>query len=121
MQAFPYLVSPDAALSAKAKADGTSYTYVRDPYNTPAITAAASKASVCMVFISSDSGEEIDANDGNIGDRNNLTSWFNGDSLVKTVSSSCKNTGESSCLCLTFCVSISPLTFRCGCDVGRQS
>lgn len=35
-----------------------------------------------MVFATADSGEEYITVDGNIGDRNNLSLWNNGDNLV---------------------------------------
>jgi len=94
-QFFPYITSPATALSAKANADGTDFTYVRDPYTPGPIIAAASKPNtVCMVFAASASGEEIDSVDDNIGDRNNITSWQGADEVVNTVASRCSNTGE---------------------------
>jgi len=90
---FPYLVSPVSALRAQAQEDGGDFTFVRDPYNQAPIIAAASKPdTTCLVFTSSSSGEEIDAVDNNIGDRQNITSWHGGDELIKTVSARCANT-----------------------------
>jgi len=87
---FPYLISPVTALRARAKG---GFTYVRDPYTPGPILAAASQPNTaCLVFASSSSGEEIDSNSGNIGDRLNITSWHGADELVKTVASRCSNT-----------------------------
>lgn len=54
------------------------------------ILSAAADASV--VFVLSDSGESTGIVDGNIGDRNNLTLWHNGDAVVKAVASRNPNT-----------------------------
>ncbi|EED13089.1 hypothetical protein TSTA_055890 [Talaromyces stipitatus ATCC 10500] len=49
------------------------------------IQALASQADVALVFVNSDSGEEFIVVDGNEGDRNNLTLWRDGDTLIKAV------------------------------------
>ena len=47
---------------------------------------------VAIVGINSDSGEDYIVVDGNEGDRNNLTAWHNGDSLVLAVAAVNNNT-----------------------------
>ena len=54
------------------------------------ILALAAQASTAIVFVNSDSGEGYISVDGNEGDRNNLTLWKNGDTLITNVSSMCK-------------------------------
>ncbi|KAG5368213.1 putative beta-glucosidase F [Yarrowia sp. C11] len=49
-------------------------------------------ADASVVFVLSDSGESTGIVDGNIGDRNNLTLWHNGDEVVKAVASTNPNT-----------------------------
>jgi beta-glucosidase len=89
---FPYLIDPLSALVARAKADHTSINWsLRDWDNTTAVTIAQS-ADVAIVGIASDSGEEYITVDGNVGDRNNLTAWNNGDELVKAVAAVNNNT-----------------------------
>ena len=53
---------------------------------------AAAGASVAVVFANADAGENFVSIDHNIGDRNNLTLWGNGDDLIKAVASVNNNT-----------------------------
>jgi len=53
---------------------------------------AAVEQDVVIVFLQSDSGEGYTSVDGNLGDRNNLTAWLNGDALVQAVASQNNNT-----------------------------
>ncbi|KAF9511516.1 glycoside hydrolase family 3 protein [Hydnum rufescens UP504] len=50
------------------------------------VGSVAQYQDVAIVFVNSDSGE------GNEGDRNNLTSWYNGDALIQTVAANNPNT-----------------------------
>ena len=56
------------------------------------IQAMASQASVAIVFVNADSGEGYITVDGNAGDRNNLTLWQDGNTLIQNVSALCNNT-----------------------------
>ena len=56
------------------------------------IQSVASQATVAIVFVNADSGEGYIQVDGNLGDRNNLTSWQGGDLLIQQVASLCNNT-----------------------------
>jgi beta-glucosidase len=89
---FPYLVTPLEAIKAKALQFGQVVQSVLDNYAYSQIKDTAGQASVCLTFVSADSGEGYIDVDGNRGDRKNLTLWHNGDDLIKTVASTCKNT-----------------------------
>ena len=56
------------------------------------IASIAGQASVAIVFVTSDSGEGYISVDGNEGDRQNLTLWHEGESLIQEVSALCNNT-----------------------------
>ncbi|KAK0666909.1 family 3 putative glycoside hydrolase [Cercophora samala] len=90
---FPYLVTPDAALQAQAIKDGSRYESILTNYAASQTKALVSQANVtAIVFVNADSGEGYINFEGNMGDRNNLTLWRDGDSLVKNVASWCSNT-----------------------------
>ena len=89
---FPYLVTPDTAIQNQVVGQGGSYESVLDNYAASQIATLAGRASVAMVFVNSDSGEGYIDVDNNVGDRNNLTLWHNGDDLVANVSALCNNT-----------------------------
>ncbi|KAL2123450.1 hypothetical protein VTJ04DRAFT_3905 [Mycothermus thermophilus] len=90
---FPYLITPDAALQARALQDGTRYESVLTNYAPNETKALVSQANAtAIVFVNANSGEGYINFGGNIGDRNNLTLWGNGDDLVKNVSRWCSNT-----------------------------
>jgi beta-glucosidase len=89
---FPYLITPLEALQERAREDGTVVQWVLDDFNYNLIESTAVQADVCFAFIKSDSGEGYLAVDGNQGDRNNLSAWFNGDQLVTTVADNCPKT-----------------------------
>jgi hypothetical protein len=65
---------------------------VLDDYAYATIRQKAQNKDVCLTFINSRSGEGTSNVFGNQGDRNNLTAWRDGDTLVKTVAAECKNT-----------------------------
>ncbi|EPS41695.1 hypothetical protein H072_4407 [Dactylellina haptotyla CBS 200.50] len=46
----------------------------------------------CFVFVSADSGESFIESEGNLGDRNDLDLWHNGDALIKAVAAKCNDT-----------------------------
>ncbi len=91
---FPYLVTPLDALTARAAEDNTWLQSVTDNYAIDTIDDLATLEynSACLVFINSNSGEEISAIQDNLGDRNNLTAWSRGDALVEQVAGNCSNT-----------------------------
>jgi beta-glucosidase len=90
---FPYLITPDSALQARAVEDGSRYESILSNYAGEKTKALVSQDNVtAIVFVNADSGEGYINVDGNMGDRKNLTLWRNGDTLVKNVSSWCPNT-----------------------------
>ena len=89
---FPYLVDPLNAIQNRALQNHTEVQYVLDNFATATIDLVASQATVCLVFINSDSGEGYIFVGGNYGDRNNLTAWLGGDDLVLEVAGNCSNT-----------------------------
>lgn len=90
---YPYLVTPDAAIQARAINDGSRYESILTNYAASQTKALVSQDNAtAIVFVSADSGEGYINVDGNIGDRKNLTLWRDGDTLVKNVSSWCSNT-----------------------------
>ncbi|CEG79535.1 hypothetical protein RMATCC62417_13987 [Rhizopus microsporus] len=78
---FPYLIDPVSGLR-NALGKDVKFTKSLDDWNLEAAAAAAKVADVAFVFSSADSGEEYRVVDGNVGDRNNLSLWNNGDNLV---------------------------------------
>lgn len=101
---FPYLVDPLEALSIKARKDHTVLNWWLRDWDVRGAATAAAKADIAIVGVNADSGEEYITVDGNvsllpiseltgqIGDRNNLSAWNNGDELVKAVAAVNRNT-----------------------------
>lgn len=93
---FTYLVTPDTALQNQALADGSRYESILENYAASQIHTLVSQAgqqnAPVIVFVNADSGEGYISVDGNEGDRNNLTLWHSGDSLIKNVSAISNNT-----------------------------
>lgn len=90
---FPFLVTPTTAIQNEVlSAGGGSVQAILDNYAYSQIDALASQASVSLVFVNSDSGEGYISVDGNEGDRQNLTLWHGGDTLIRNVSALCNNT-----------------------------
>lgn len=91
---FPYLVDPMSAIKsyvAKNK-PGVVVEGVQSDTDYATITTVAKRSDVCLVFVSAASGEGYITVDGNAGDRNNLTLWHNGETLIKTAADVCNNT-----------------------------
>lgn len=93
---FPYLVTPLEAIKAEVLGNGGSIESVTDNYAYTQATALAHRAEqvngTCIVFANSGAGEGYIIFDTNEGDRNNLTLWDEGDTLIDTVASECSNT-----------------------------
>lgn len=87
---YPYFVAPYDAINEKATESGATVE-LSDSDDTAAGAAAASGADVAFVFITSNSGEEYITVDGNVGDRNNLDPWHNGNELVAAVAAANEN------------------------------
>lgn len=89
---YPYLSDPLSAIKAQAQLDGTSVTSSTSDTDTNAAANAARGKSAALVFVTADSGEEYITVEGNVGDRNNLNLWHNGDSLIAAVAAVNPNT-----------------------------
>ncbi|KAF2183232.1 glycoside hydrolase family 3 protein, partial [Zopfia rhizophila CBS 207.26] len=89
---FPYLVTPLDAIKNEVVGNGGVVQSVTDNWAYSYITALAKQASVSLVFVNADSGEGYITVEGNMGDRNNLTLWKDGDKLIQNVTASCNNT-----------------------------
>lgn len=90
---FPFLVSPLTAIQNKVlDTSGHPIQGVADNYAYQQIAQVADASSVAIVFVTADSGEGYIDVDGNEGDRNNLTLWHNGDTLIQNVTAGCNNT-----------------------------
>ncbi len=79
---FPYLIDPLTAIAPQARQDQTTLQWWFNDWDLSGVAAIAQAADVTIVGINSDSGEEYITVDGNVGDRNNLTAWHNGDNVV---------------------------------------
>ncbi|KAF1995495.1 glycoside hydrolase family 3 protein [Amniculicola lignicola CBS 123094] len=88
---FPYLIAPLDAIKTQAQKDGTSITTSSND-NAQQGASAAQNSEYAIVCINSDSGEGYITVEGNIGDRNNLDPWHNGNALVKAVAAVNKKT-----------------------------
>lgn len=89
---FPYLVTPETAIQNEVINNLGRFEAITDNFDGTQILALARQASLAIVFVNADSGEGFINVDGNVGDRNNLTLWQGGDTLVQNVSSLCNNT-----------------------------
>ena len=89
---FPYLITPQTAIQNEVINNMGAFESITDNFAGMQITILAGRASVAIVFVNADSGEGYIEVDGNIGDRNNLTLWQGGDTLVQNVSALCNNT-----------------------------
>ncbi|EKD19262.1 uncharacterized protein L3040_009298 [Drepanopeziza brunnea f. sp. 'multigermtubi'] len=89
---YPYLIAPNTALKEQAESDGTKYANVSDNYDFDAVTKAIAGTDAVLVFANANSGESFITVDNNVGDRNNLTLWGNGDALIDHVASIHPNT-----------------------------
>lgn len=89
---FPYLVTPETAIQNEILGNNGVFQSITNNFAAYQSQLLAGQASVAIVFVNADSGEGYIDVDGNIGDRNNLTLWDNGDVLVTSVSAFCNNT-----------------------------
>ncbi|KAI3319521.1 glycoside hydrolase family 3 protein [Xylariaceae sp. AK1471] len=87
---YPYFSAPADAIKTRAQTDGTQVT-VSASDSTGSVSSAVNGADAAIVFITADSGEGYITVEGNVGDRNNLDPWHNGNDLVKAVAAINKN------------------------------
>ena len=96
---YPYLISPLEAIQARAIQDGSTVSFVLEDGATQRVNDTASQAgkwgvdeAVCLVFVSSDSGENYIHNEGHDGARKDLELWHKGDEMILAVAERCENT-----------------------------
>ncbi|PRP89121.1 beta-glucosidase [Planoprotostelium fungivorum] len=90
---FPHLVSPLEAIQTRVKNNNQTLTWnVQCDWSPQKAINSARISGVALVFVHANSGEEYINVDGNVGDRNNLTLWNNGDELIRSVASVNPNT-----------------------------
>lgn len=89
---FPYLVDPLTAIQNVVVSNNGLIESVTDNYAYTQITALGAQVSTAIVFVNADSGEGYINVDGNEGDRQNLTLWRNGETLIRNVTAVCNNT-----------------------------
>ncbi|KKK26322.1 beta-glucosidase [Aspergillus rambellii] len=88
---YPYLVAPLDAIQARLSNSETKMvTSITDDASSGA--EAATSAQTAIVFITADSGEGYLTVEGNVGDRNNLDPWHDGNALVQAVARANTNT-----------------------------
>lgn len=88
---YPYLVAPYDALKNRTATDGTTLS-LSSTDSTSDVASTVSGADAAIVVITSDSGEEYITVEGNVGDRNDLNPWHNGNELVQAVAAANNNT-----------------------------
>ena len=79
--------SPFEALRRRANEDGVHVTGTTESWNMSLPQVIAKKTDVRVVYVLATSGEADAVVDGNLGDRNNVSLWHNGDELIDTVAS----------------------------------
>ncbi|KAF3065928.1 hypothetical protein GL218_09292 [Daldinia childiae] len=87
---YPYFSAPADAIKTRAQADGTQIS-LSSSDSTSSVSSAVDGADAAIVFITSDSGEGYITVEDNVGDRNNLDPWHNGNELVKAVAAASDN------------------------------
>lgn len=88
---YPYLVAPYDAFKTRTAADGTQLS-LSSSDSTSRVASTVSGADAAIVVITSDAGEEYITVEGNVGDRNSLDPWHNGNQLVQAVAAANNNT-----------------------------
>lgn len=90
---FPYLISPATAITnyVHQHSPTTVINLITDDFNTAAVSTAAAAADITLVHVNSDSGEGYITVDGNAGDRNNLTLWHAGETLIEAATNASSN------------------------------
>ncbi|KAF8212864.1 glycoside hydrolase family 3 C-terminal domain-containing protein [Mycena galopus ATCC 62051] len=91
---FPYLIDPLSAITTHIQSIDPTVLIegILNDSNLSQVSAVASRADTCLVFVSADSGEGYITVEGNAGDRNDLNIWHGGDALVAATAALCANT-----------------------------
>ena len=89
---FPYIITPFDGIKNRGQSSGNNVWSYFDNYNLQAAQDASKGADVAIVFAHATSGEEYITVNGNMGDRNDLNLWDNGDKLIEAVAAVNPNT-----------------------------
>lgn len=87
---YAYFSAPADAIKTRAQTDGTEISLSASD-STSSVGSAVNGADAAIVFITSDSGEGYITVENNLGDRNDLDPWHNGNELVKAVAAASDN------------------------------
>lgn len=90
---FPYLISPTAAITEfihSANPQTTIQSVLSDD-DIHEIQRTSAGADVAIVHVNADAGEGYITVEGNMGDRNNLSLWHQGDRLILKTAEVCNN------------------------------
>ena len=88
---FPYIVTPLEGIKKRANGEVNVSSFLND-WDLKKAAQKAKNADMAIVFVSADSGESYLQVEDNIGDRNNLSLWRNGDKLIEAVANVNNNT-----------------------------
>lgn len=83
--------SPYEALRQRANQAGGHVTGTSESWDMSLPLVIADKSDVNVIYVLSNAGEGGGAVDGNIGDRNNVSLWHNGDELIMALADNSKN------------------------------
>ena len=105
---LPYLITPLEAIQQRARQDQSGVSWFLDnwalagtPLSFNGVNDTAARRDVAIVFVSADSGEDQNSRvsrvvlqEGtlDVGDRQNLTLWMNGENLINAVAAVNNNT-----------------------------
>lgn len=85
-------ISPAEGLGDRCRKEGIQYDFVSSSWDFEDVIDRAVPADAAIVFAASVAGEGFVIVDGNQGDLNNASLWYNADELIKTVTANNNNT-----------------------------
>lgn len=85
-------ISPAEALGARCRNENIQYDFVSSSWDLSDSMDRAELAEASIIFVASIAGEAVVIVDGNNGDRNNASLWYNADELIKNTTAYNNNT-----------------------------
>lgn len=85
-------ISPAEALGERCRKENIQYNFASSSWKFDEAKELAESSEAVLVFTASIAGEAIATVDGNKGDRNNASLWYNADELIKNVTAYNNNT-----------------------------
>lgn len=85
-------ISPADALGERCRNEKIGYDFVSSSWDLTSAMEKANSADAAIVFTAALAGEELKVLDGNSGDRNNASLWYNADELIRNVTAYNNNT-----------------------------